>query len=73
VLTPNSAEQISAILRHCYERRLAITPQAGNTGLVGGSVPVHDEIVISVKKIRQHFKVHVGSGKYDIFYSIVTF
>jgi D-2-hydroxyglutarate dehydrogenase len=62
VLTPDSVEQISAILRHCHDRRLAIVPQAGNTGLVGGSVPVHDEIVVSVRKLRHHFKLHPGSG-----------
>lgn len=65
VLTPDSAEQVSAILRHCYQRRLAIVPQAGNTGLVGGSVPVHDEIVLSVRKINKHFELQKGSGKFS--------
>jgi D-lactate dehydrogenase (cytochrome) len=30
---------------------IAVVPQGGNTGLVGGSVPLHDEIVISTKKM----------------------
>ncbi|CAD5212593.1 unnamed protein product [Bursaphelenchus okinawaensis] len=62
VLTPESAEQISQLLKHCYERRLAVCPQAGNTGLVGGSVPVHDEVVISIKKLRNYYKLDPNSG-----------
>lgn len=27
---------------------LAVVPQGGNTGLVGGSVPCHDEIIINM-------------------------
>jgi D-2-hydroxyglutarate dehydrogenase len=42
LLLPNNTEQISKILRYCNERTLAVVPQGGNTGLVGGSVPVFD-------------------------------
>jgi FAD/FMN-containing dehydrogenase len=42
---------------------LAVVPQAANTGLVGGSVPVFDEIVLSTKKINKHFKLYAGAGK----------
>jgi (R)-2-hydroxyglutarate---pyruvate transhydrogenase len=53
VLKPSSAEQISKILAHCNQRKLAVVPQGGNTGLVGGSVPVFDEIVISTQRMNQ--------------------
>ncbi|KAF3164050.1 hypothetical protein EYR41_011380 [Orbilia oligospora] len=48
VLKPKSAEEVSKILKYCNDRNLAVVPQGGNTGLVGGSVPVFDEIVISL-------------------------
>lgn len=67
VLTPESAEHVSAILRHCYARRLAVVPQSGNTGLVGGSVPVFDEIVLSMRKLNKHFKLHPSSGNPSLF------
>ena len=38
--------QVSHLLRYCDSRSLAIVPQGGNTGLVGGSVPVFDEVII---------------------------
>jgi D-2-hydroxyglutarate dehydrogenase len=48
-LLPKTTEQMSAILKYCNEKKLAVCPQGGNTGLVGGSVPVYDEIIISTK------------------------
>lgn len=47
VLKPKSTEEVSAILKYCNDQKLAVVPQGGNTGLVGGSVPVFDEIIIS--------------------------
>lgn len=35
VLKPKTTAEVSAVLRHCYERKLAVVPQGGNTGLVG--------------------------------------
>ncbi|KAK3546198.1 hypothetical protein QTP70_025224, partial [Hemibagrus guttatus] len=47
LLRPKTTEEVSQILRYCSERNLAVSPQGGNTGLVGGSVPVFDEIILS--------------------------
>ena len=53
VVRPESTGEVSAILRHCNERRLAVVPQGGKTGLVGGSVPVHDEVVLSLSRMNR--------------------
>ncbi|XP_041827126.1 D-2-hydroxyglutarate dehydrogenase, mitochondrial isoform X3 [Melanotaenia boesemani] len=47
LLRPQTTEEVSQILRYCNSRNLAVNPQGGNTGLVGGSVPVYDEIILS--------------------------
>ncbi|XP_013865231.1 D-2-hydroxyglutarate dehydrogenase, mitochondrial [Austrofundulus limnaeus] len=47
VLRPQTTEEVSQILRYCNKGNLAVNPQGGNTGLVGGSVPVYDEIILS--------------------------
>lgn len=47
LLRPQSTEEVSHILGYCNSRNLAVSPQGGNTGLVGGSVPVYDEIILS--------------------------
>lgn len=53
VLKPGSTEEVSKILKYCNEHKLAVVPQGGNSGLVGGSVPVFDEIVISMSRMNQ--------------------
>ncbi|KAK9803284.1 hypothetical protein WJX72_007036 [[Myrmecia] bisecta] len=52
-LRPKTTQQVSQILAHCNQRRLAVVPQGGNTGLVGGSIPVFDEVVLSTSAMRQ--------------------
>lgn len=51
VLKPQSTEEVSQVLKYCSENMLAVVPQGGNTGLVGGSVPVFDEIVLSTSRM----------------------
>ena len=48
VLRPKTTAEVSEVLHYCHVNRLAVVPQGGNTGLVGGSVPVFDEIVLSL-------------------------
>jgi FAD/FMN-containing dehydrogenase len=53
VLKPGSTEEVSKILKYCNENMLAVVPQGGNSGLVGGSVPVFDEIVINMGRMNE--------------------
>ena len=50
------------MLRHANERGLAVVPQGGNTGLVGGSVPVHDEVVLSLVRMNKVEDLDTRSG-----------
>ena len=51
LLLPRSTEEVSRIVRHCAEHRIAVTPQGGNTGLVGGQIPV-GEVLLSTERLR---------------------
>lgn len=53
VLKPKTTEQVSQILKYCNDKKLAVVPQGGNTGLVGGSNPVFDEIIISLANMNK--------------------
>lgn len=53
VLKPKTVEEVSKILKWCNERRIGVCPQGGNTGLVGGSVPVKDEVVLSLSNMNK--------------------
>ena len=53
VVRPQSTEEVSKILKYCNERHIGVVPQAGNTGLVGGSIPKSEhEIVVSVELLN---------------------
>ena len=52
VLKPGSTEEVSKVLKYCNEKMLAVNPQGGNTGLVGGSVPVFDEIIVNLARMN---------------------
>jgi FAD/FMN-containing dehydrogenase len=51
VLRPGSVAEVAAILKLANETRTAIVPQGGNTGLVGGQIPHHGEIVLSLTRL----------------------
>ncbi len=53
VLKPQTTEEVSQVLKYCNDNMLAVVPQGGNTGLVGGSVPVFDEIVLSTSRMSK--------------------
>jgi FAD/FMN-containing dehydrogenase len=54
VLRPSTVAQVSAILKLAHDERIAIVPQGGNTGLVGGQIPSEtgEEIVLSLDRMK---------------------
>jgi FAD/FMN-containing dehydrogenase len=51
VVRPGSVDEVAAVLRVCSAAGAAIVPQGGNTGLVGGSVPLHGEVVLDLRRL----------------------
>jgi FAD/FMN-containing dehydrogenase len=49
---PRNTQQVAAILKFCNERRIAVQPQGGMTGLAGGAVPVGPCVVVSLERMR---------------------
>ncbi|KAJ2947186.1 hypothetical protein O0L34_g16548 [Tuta absoluta] len=62
VLKPKTTVEVSKILSYCNERRLAVCPQGGNTGVVGASVPVFDEIVLNMGLMNKIISLDDISG-----------
>jgi FAD/FMN-containing dehydrogenase len=63
VVRPGSVEEVAAVLRACDDARVAVVPQGGNTGLVGGGVPCHGEVVCSLRRLRSLSPVDRRSGQ----------
>ena len=55
VVRPASTAEVAAVVRLCAEADVAVVPQGGNTGLVGGSVPTGQrrEIVLSLSRMNR--------------------
>jgi FAD/FMN-containing dehydrogenase len=53
VLRPGTTDEVSRIMALANELELAVVPQAGNTGLVGGQIPHKGEIVVSVARLNR--------------------
>ena len=53
VLKPRTTQEVSDIVKWCNQRRIGIVPQGGNTGLVGGGVPIRDELILSLANMTK--------------------
>jgi FAD/FMN-containing dehydrogenase len=53
VVRPADTEQVAAVLACCTRAGLAVVTQGGNTGLVGGGVPLHGEVVLSLARLTE--------------------
>ena len=48
VVRPCDTAEAARVLALCADAGTAVVPQGGNTGLVGGGVPMHGEVVLSL-------------------------
>jgi FAD/FMN-containing dehydrogenase len=67
VVRPTTTDEVAAVVRTCREHGVAVVPQGGNTGLVGGSVPLDGELVVSLERMAAIEEVdelagHVRAG-----------
>ena len=62
VLRPGSTAEVAAICRLASEHRIALVPQGGNTGLVGGQTPHNGEVVVSLKRMDKIRDVDTASN-----------
>lgn len=53
LLRPATVERVSTILAICNETRTPVVPQGGNTGLVGGQIPFHGEVLLSLSRMNR--------------------
>jgi FAD/FMN-containing dehydrogenase len=51
VVRPGDVDEVASVLSICDRHGVAVVPQGGNTGLVGGGVPLHGELVLSLRRL----------------------
>lgn len=59
VVRPANTEEVSKVVRLCYDNGIAIVPQGGNTGLMGGATPwpAHRGILLSLGRMNRVLNV----------------
>jgi FAD/FMN-containing dehydrogenase len=62
VLRPGSAAEVSAICKLATEHKIALVPQGGNTGLVGGQTPHNGEVVVSTRRLDKIREIDTASN-----------
>ncbi len=55
VVQPDTAADVGKVVAWCHAHQVAVTPQGGNTGLAGGSVPAPDgrNILLSLARLNR--------------------
>ena len=66
VVRPGTAAEVAEVLVRCGRAGVAVVPQGGNTGLVGGSVPLHGEVVLSLRRLAAVDDVDVLAGQVTV-------
>ena len=66
VVRPASTVEVARVLVACADAGVAVVPQGGNTGLVGGSVPRGGEVVLSLLRLNQVDEVDRVAGEVTV-------
>jgi FAD/FMN-containing dehydrogenase len=63
VVRPGGTAEVAAVMALLHEAGRPVVPQGGNTGLVGGGVPLHGEVVLSLRRLSAVDPVEVAAGQ----------
>ena len=62
VVFAENTEQVSRLLRFAHRERLPVTPRGSGVGYVGGCVPVHGGIALSLARMNRIIEIHAADG-----------
>jgi FAD/FMN-containing dehydrogenase len=66
VVRPGTTAEVAGVIAVCRELGLAVVPQGGNTGLVGGGIPLRGEVVLSLVRLEELGRVDDGAGQISV-------
>ena len=66
LLSPASSAEAEGLVRVCRRHGLALVPQGGNTGLVGGGIPHDGELVLSLRRMAEVGDVEALEGQVTV-------
>ena len=57
VVLPETTEEISRVLKYCYENNVKVVPRGAGTGLSGAALPLKDSILVVLGKFNKILEV----------------
>lgn len=57
VLKPESTQDVSEILKYCFEQNICVTPSGARTGLSGGMLPIYGGVLLSLEKLNRILEI----------------
>ncbi|WP_318036635.1 FAD-binding oxidoreductase [Dethiobacter alkaliphilus] len=61
VVKPNSAQEVSAVMKLANDANIPVTPRGAGTGLSGGAVAAHGGILLSVENMNRILEVDLDN------------
>src|ERR1700757_5197947 len=53
VVLPDTTEQVSKVLKYCFEQGIKVVPRGSGTSLSGGSLPLADAVLLGLGKFKR--------------------
>src|SRR6202051_2403121 len=53
VVLPDTTEQVSQVLRYCFEQGIKVVPRGSGTSLSGGALPLADGVLLGLGKFKR--------------------
>lgn len=57
VVKPETTEEVSKIMKYCYENNLIVTPSGARTGLSGGALANHGGVLLSLERMNKIIEI----------------
>ncbi len=66
VVRPANTSEVSHILQLCSKHNIAVVPQGGNTGLVGGTLASEGHVIVSTRRLNSLGPVDAASQQISV-------
>src|SRR6187401_993557 len=53
VVLPDTTEQVSRVLKYCFEQGIKVVPRGSGTSLSGGALPLADGVLLGLAKFNR--------------------
>ncbi|MBP3040626.1 FAD-binding protein [Bacillaceae bacterium Marseille-Q3522] len=63
VVFPDSSEEVAQIVKYCSEHKLPFLARGAGTGLSGGAIPLNNEVIISMVRMKKLLHVDLENRR----------